>query len=309
MIRNRSTRVLATLGVSISLALTALAGPATILAAQARADFSSVAVLQEVSPNGYIAYDVSFDLAVGETSSLAQLSMSAATPTGWDLIGIESGAFPGTCDDDGTNLSCTFGGMAPADPAITMRVVYQVGSQTGLKTVHFLFKTTGVAGDKNKQSHGDDYDAFDEISVESNADLAASYVQSAGEIVASDEVSRRNPQSTKVTSPAANIIVIAGEDSDIGPCQAQFSDCFGQASVINVDNGSPFGQPGFTVDIVFNANKPGAEYLHIFDDGTIDEDLVECGEVPVAPCYEPSTAQGKTFVTLHLLENGKIFGH
>jgi hypothetical protein len=309
MIRNRSTRVLATLGVTTALALGAIASPAAVLAAQAQAVFSSTPVLQEVSPSGFIAYDVSFDLAQGETSNLAQLFMTAVTPNGWDLVEIESGSFPGTCDYSGVNLSCNFGGMAPADPAITMRVVYQVGTQTGEKTVHFLFKTTGVAGDKNKKSHGDDYDAFDAINVENNDNLGASYVQNFGDVVSDAAVSRTNPQQTKVTSPAADIIIIVGEDTDIGACQALFSDCFGEASVINVNNGANYAPGGFTAHIVYNANKPNAEILHIFDDGTVDADMGACGDVPVAPCYDVNTGMGKTFVTVYLLENGKIFGH
>lgn len=307
MIRNRSSRVLATLGVSISLALGALA-PVTVLAAQAQADFSSTAVLDAVSPDGFIAYDVSFVLADGETSNLAQLFMQATTPADWDLVGIESGAFPGTCNDTGTDLACTFGSYGPDDDAITMRVVYQVDDSLGDVTVEFKFNTTGVSGDKKKRSHGDDYIAADPISISDNGEYAGSYVQTAGAIVANDPLSRRNDQSVAVHAPVADIPVSLNEDDDLADCQAEQTGCFGNGVILNVGGGADFAPGGFQVDISYNVNKPGAEFIHFFNDGTF-ENLAPCGETPVAPCASVMTAQGKTFATLFLNENGKVFGH
>jgi hypothetical protein len=310
MIRTRSARTLATLGVTVSLALTAIAGP--VMGAQASATFSATAVLQDVTPSGFVAYDVSFDLAEGETSNLSQLFLTATTPNGWDLVGIESGSgfTASECDDTGTDLTCSFGGMAPADPAIIMRVVYQVGTNTGPATVHFLFNTTGVSADKKKNSHGDSYDAFDEINVENNADLGGSYVQNTGDIVQNDQdVSRRNPQSIKVTSPAADIPITVNEDTNISDCTALFGNaCFGNANVLNVNNGTSYAPGGFKVEIVYNVVKPGASFIHFFDNGG-SENLVTCGATPVAPCAKVVTANGKTFATLYLNTNGKTFGH
>jgi hypothetical protein len=309
MIRTRSARTLATLLVTVSLALAAMTGP--VLGAQASADFSSTAVLQSITPSGFVAYDVSFDLSDGETSNLSQLFLNATTPNGWDLVGIESGSgfTASECNDTGTDLSCSFGGMAPGDPAITMRVVYQVGTTGGDFDVHFLFSTTGVSGDKKKNSHGDDYDAFDTVTVETDQDLGGSYVQNAGDVVQNDQsISRRNPQSIKVTSPAADIPITVDEDSDISLCTARFTTCFGNANVLNVNNGFSYTPGGFKVEIVYNVVKPGASFTHFFDTGGF-EDLVTCGATPVAPCANVITSQGKTFATLYLLTNGKTFGH
>lgn len=326
MIRTRSARALASLGLITTLALTAMAGPATVLGAQAQADFSSIAVLDEVSPTGFIAYDVSFDLAAGETSNLSQLYLTAATPragtpSAWDLIGVEAGSEsrPGTCVTTGINLACTFGSMAPADPAITLRVVYQVGTATGNESVHFLFNTTGVAGDPKKNSHGDSYDAFDQILVESSDHLAASYVQAAGVVVADVQtLSRQNPQATKVTAPVANIPVIAGEESGLTQCTAVLgSACFGQGSLIKAGPIGATFPAGFKVEISYNANKPNASFLHFFDPETVGvgdpayEDITTTCDAnhSVMPCKTIVTTQGQTFATIWLIENGKLFGH
>jgi hypothetical protein len=321
MIRNRSARTLATIAVTVSLALTAIAGP--VLGAQAAAVFSSTAVMDAVSPEGYIAYDVSFDLAPGETSNLSQLFMQAKTPTGWDLIGIEadSESRPGTCNTTGADLTCTFGAMAPADPAITMRVVYKVGTNQADFTVEFRFNTTGVSADKKKNSHGDDYIAADTITVtNSGGNYAGSYVQTLDPVADNQSVNRNNPQATKVTPPEVNIPVSVGEDNDISACQAVHGNsCFGQASIINVNDGDFYGDPGesgFKVEITYNANKPGALFIHFFDGGGFEEignnncEFDEGATAPNnAPCSTVTTAQGKTFATIWLLENGKTFGH
>src|SRR5687768_17499696 len=116
MIRNRSTRVLATIGVTVSLALTALVGPALVLAATPDATATATAVLAEVSPStdaqaSYIGFDIFFALDPDETSNLAQLYLLAATPgNGWDLWSVDGASRPG-CDATRTNLFCSFGAI------------------------------------------------------------------------------------------------------------------------------------------------------------------------------------------------------
>ena len=62
-----------------------------------------------------------------------------------------------------------------------------------------------------------------------------------------------------------------------------------------------------------DANKPGATFIHFFDDGTFEEITDDCvlvdGAPTNAPCKIVTTANGKTFATIWLLENGKTFGH
>jgi hypothetical protein len=313
MIRNRPQRALATLALTFALAASALVGPAAVLAAQADAIFSATPVLDRVSPStdeqaSYIGYDLSFRVDPAETSNLSQLYLLATTPAGWDLWTVDGATRPGCGADASGNLFCSFGAIDAQDDPIELTVVYKVGEQTGNANIDFAWNTTGVAGDRKKKSHGDSYISSTTVSVENDANFGASYPQNIGDVVGdATNLGRNNPQYTKVTSPAADIIVTVGEDSEISQCTELFGGCFGQASVLNVDNGNP-NLGTFTVQIGINVNKPNGQFVHFFDDGTYEE-LGSCGETPVAPCASVTTSQGKTFVTAYLTENGKIIGH
>jgi hypothetical protein len=324
MIRNRSTRVLATLGVTVSLALTALVGPTLVLAAKPDATATATAVLAEVSPSteaqaSYIAFDMFFALDEDETSNLAQLFLLATTPgNGWDLWAVSDESREGTCDATGTDLFCAFGATDAGDDPITVRVIYKVGTATGSVTVPFLFNTTGVAGDRKGRSHGDAYQAPGSVIVENNANFGASYAQATGDVISdSTALNRNNPQYTKVISPQKDIVITVGEDTSstsLADCQAVFGgSCFGQGSLLNVANGAAIPFQG---EVGYNQNKPNAEIVHFFDPGVVDpitllpyEELGPCGANPVAPCADVVAANGKTTVTFYLLQNGKIFGH
>ena len=85
MTRNRSTRTLASLAVTLSLALAAMATP--VLGARrppTSAPRQSSCLQVHCQPSGFIAYDVSFDLAPGETSNLSQLFLTAKTTERFD---------------------------------------------------------------------------------------------------------------------------------------------------------------------------------------------------------------------------------
>jgi hypothetical protein len=320
MIRNRSTRVFATLGVTLSLALGAMVGPAMVFGAQAQADFTATPVLNPVSPSSatsdsYVAYDISFNLKPEETSNLAQLFMKATTPTGWDLAVVQNESRSGTCDASGADLACTFGAVSPGDDAITLRVVYKVGTTTGNVNIDFLASTTGVSNDKKKRSHGDDYIAAASVLVENNDHLAASYVLTAGAVIADlQTLSKRNPQSTKVTAPAAGIVVSVGEEGDISACfGAGIASCFGEASVLSVGDGADYTSVGgFPVEIRYNVNKPNANFIHFFDDGVTYELITEACNSTTAPtnlpCKIVTTSQGSTTAILWLTENGRAIG-
>ena len=87
---------------------------------------------------------------------------------------------------------------------------------------------------------------------------------------------------------------------------------------LNVNNGEPYSQ-GFRVDITFNVNKPGANFVHIFDEPKFDEDGNEILYEDITetcnanhtnlPCKSVTTSQGNTFATIWFIENGKTFGH
>ena len=243
---------------------------------------------------------------------MSQLFMAAATPTGWDL-GVEAGShssFPGVCDATGTDLSCNFGGMTPADSAITLRVVYQVGSRPVRRPCTSSSGRRAFPADKTKQPRRR-LRRVDEISVEADADLAASYVQGAGVTVFDDQsIGRRNPQSTKVTAPAANIPVMVGRrPGNITACQALFSGCLARPR----SSRSATARSTGVASRSRSSSTPTSRTRHLrallhgrrFGELTADCDATHS----IMPCKTVTTAQGKTFATLWLTQNGKIFGH
>ncbi len=80
-------------------------------------------------------------------------------------------------------------------------------------------------------------------------------------VATSAALNRNNPQSTKVTAPETGIPVTVGEDGDISDCTGNSSaDCFGQASDHQRRQRVRSTPAGFRVDIVYNANKPNAQF-------------------------------------------------
>jgi len=122
-----------------------------------------------------------------------------------------------------------------------------------------------------------------------------------------------------VIAPAANIPVAVGEDTTAGsiaPCQALHgASCFGQGSFLTVGALGALFPDGFAVTIGYNSSHSNANFLHAFDLGGSEDITDDCtfdvGEVVPnnMPCKIIDTAQGKTFVTLWLTQNGKIYGY
>jgi hypothetical protein len=325
MIRNRSTRVLATIGVTAAL-LAAMAGPAAITAAPAPltigygtqfdlADLSG-ANPEAVEPGGHVAFEI---WARNDgTSNISKLFLTGLTTgTFHSATTITTPTTSGSCGEGSggdVQLQCSWLQITPGT-TIQVQVVFTTPTQPASMPVDFEWSTAGFVDEtkgKNK-SRGDAFKQMDSVVLDDDADtFAGEYLVEGDSLIVgtNPSLNRQNPQSTTINAPGLNIAVTAAEDSNINECTALFSSCFGQASVINVGGGADFtAVGGFTVDIVFNVSKPGATLLHIFDDGTVDEAFVECGEVPVAPCYQVTNGQGKTFGTALLNENGKIFGH
>jgi hypothetical protein len=317
MFRNRSTRALATLGLTIILSLTAMAGPTAILGAQASADHTATPVPGAVSPGTNVAFDVRFALKSTETSTLSQLYLRAATPAGATLLGVEGLPSQGSCTS-GVDLSCTFGAVKPGT-VVTLRVVYTTPSSPGTFNVPFLFSTTGVAADKGKNSHGDDYPTSGIATLDASLNFGGAYTATSGQVVADNETlsKRQNPQSTKVYAPSGLIGVTVGEEP-IGPstvvCPSEAGTCFGQWSVISVDGGTPYAN-GFKVVLGYKGNIGNAKFVHVLDNGTVQLITAECSSATPAAsemnpgCFIISSQNGDSFVTLWLIQNGRLSGY
>lgn len=318
MFRHRSTRALASLGVILSLALTVMAGPATILARQPTADNTATAVPGAVTPGANVAFDVHFKNT--SSSNLAQLFLDAVTPDGATLVGVESSNRAG-CDASSGDLHCTFGALN-AGAEINLRVVYTTPDSPGTFTVVFNFSTTGVAPDKGKNSHGDDYPTPGTVILDDRSDFAGAYTSVAGQIVSDSQAlhANRNPQFTQVTAPAGAIGVTVGEATF--PCPAFVGSCFGQWSVISVNDGEPY-EAGFSVLIGYKGNIGNANFVHLFDDydaltnpgayelilnpeDTCSDSSPESTELP---CMILSSSGGNSYATLWFTQNGRTSGY
>jgi hypothetical protein len=314
MFRNRSTRALASLLLAVSLALSALAGPAMILAAQPTADHTATAVPGAVTPGAKVAFDIHFKNT--SPSNLAQFFLNADTPDGATLVEVESSTRPG-CDTSSGDLHCTFGAVN-SQAVVDLRVVYTTPSAKGTFTVPFKFSTTGVAPDKGKNSHGDDYPTSGSATLDDSKDFAGAYTSSTGQVVSdSQDLHRtRNPQFTKVTAPEGAIGVTVGEaPGSAFICPPSAGTCFGQWSLISVNDSFNYGSLGqaFSVQLGYKGNIGNANFVHVHNDGTIDLITNTCPSSPPpftsVPCKIITTSGGDSFVTLWVKQNGRASGY
>ena len=324
MIWNRSIRVSATIGLTLALALGALAAPAFVSAKPAPLEFgvgtgfdtskNTGAMPQMVSPGSTVAFEVWARNKGG--SNISKLFLTARTNAAFDSVTvINTGKTAGSCSPGtgaGIALMCSWKPLKPG-ASVRVRLILTAPASGSSLPVNFEWSSTGfVRGGNN--SHGDLFTKDDSAAL--NGDInsfAGRWLKSGTEnliVQTNPALSNGNPQSTKITAPTDGIPVTAGEDNDLSDCQELFGeDCFGQASVINVNDGETF-PGGFTVEVVYKGKFPYAEFVHILDDGT-PEFLEECGETPEPPCFELDVDwyAHTTTVTFHLLENGKTFGH
>jgi hypothetical protein len=304
-----------------------------ILGAQASADHTATARPDSVTPGAKVAFDVYFKLAATETSSLSQLYLKAKTPTGAELLGLEPGSpSQGSCTT-AVDLSCTFGAVKPGD-VITVRVVYRTPTSGPSLTVPFKFDTTGVANDKGKNSHGDSYETPGVVALDGSGDFAGRYIRfDETDLTVKDNQilhATRNPQSTLVNAPAGAIGVTVGEAAgNTAVCPAAAGSCFGQWSLVSVNNGAGY-TAGFSVVIGYKGNIGNASFVHLFDDydavtnptryelieyvSTDPDDPTDIcsSSTPSAaelPCMILSTANGNSFATLWLNQNGRLSGY
>jgi len=321
MFRNRSTRTLASLGLTFILALTAMAGPAAIFGKRALSENTATAIPGPVPPATVSAVtpgaNVAFDLHFKNTSSsnLAQFFLDAVTPDtddGAALVEVESSNRAG-CDDSGPDLHCAFGALN-AGAEINLRVVYTTPDLAGIRwTVPFNFSTTGVAPDGGGNSHGDDYPTPGVVDLSNALNFGGAYTSASGQVVTDNQIlsKRQNPQYTQVNAPEDGIGITVGEASFA--CPDSIGTCFGQWSVISVNDGAEYAD-GFSVVLGYYGNIGNAKFVHVTDGDAIVE-LDECSANP-APlderdpgCYFVDATGTNTLVTIWLVENGRLSGY
>jgi len=319
-LRRRPIRTLIILAITAGLLLSSAISP--VLGKLANVTVTATAVPGSVTPGNDVAIDVRF-FNSPSPSNISQLYLSAATPFGWTLVGVESQSQGDPCDDSTGTVVCSLGAVN-AGATATVRVVYTTPSTvTGTVNLNwFLFNTTGVAGDRKGNSHGDNYVTTGTVTLDPSSDFAGAYTSTDSQIVADNPVLhvRRNPQSTSVTSPDPLIGVMVGErPGNAVVCPAAASTCFGQWSVISVNDGAPYPN-GFSVVLGYKGNIGNASFVHLFDSYdpvtnptayetiTNPDDLCTSATPSASeiPCMILSSSNGDSFATLWLKENGLV---
>jgi len=316
-LRRRPFRTFTALAITTGLLLGSLVGPA--LGKLALVTVTATPVPDAVTPGANVAIDVEF-LNSPSPSNISQLFLDAVTPSGWTLVTVESFS-QGVCSWS-TNVQCTIGAVN-AGAAFDARIVYTTPSNvTGTVSLNwFIFNTTGVAGDKGKNSHGDDYLTTGSVFLDNSNDFAGAYAAD-GQVISDSQALHaiRNPQFTAITSPDPSIGVMVGEKpGNAFICPPAASTCFGQWSLISVNDGAPYPD-GFSVLLGYKGNIGNASFVHLFDgydpvtNPTAYETIVYPTDVcssasPTAgeiPCMILSSSGGNSYATLWLNQNGQI---
>jgi hypothetical protein len=329
MIRNRSTRVLATLGVTLSLTLAAVAGPAMVSAAPAPlltgygpvVDTSTTApttgaVPLTVAPGNFAAFQI---WAKNDgPSNIPSLFLTGLTAGEFEDVFVTFAGAPldESCaegPEDGAELQCGWTQVVPGTE-ILITVVFKTPGSGATMPVDFEWSTVGFveAGKGKNKSRGDAFQQMDSVALNGNDKVFdGGYIVDDPIIETNASLNRQNPQYTKVTAPETGIGVTVEELNDISFCQAAFGQsCFGQAVALNVNNGALYDDPGFTVEIGYNFNKPNASFLHQLDSGATFDITETCNDaLSNVPCKIVTSSMGKTTAFVLLNQNGRLFGH
>ena len=263
----------------------------------------------------YVRFNVEFENT--RNSGLQQVTMSADTPTGSDLEALAApllvnGTPQGGCDTSGIDLSCTIG-TVEAGALVTLSVVYEVPiGATGTMQVRFVFESTGAPGTDPNASHGDEYPVTGTVTIDSS-DYAGTYLFDANDlVVASNQAltKRGNPQSTKATGPQPGFPLTVEEVDGGYTCPAG-EICFGQWSVVSVNNGLTYG-PGFFVIIGYDSvpgNANDVDFVHLVGPGLTPTFIRDsCDVTPINCIFDVDNIGGDLFYTLKLNNNGPIRG-
>jgi hypothetical protein len=312
---HRNLRLVSVLTITAALTFSVFA---TAALAGTPAGWSATAVASptKVSANDTAGFKVTF--INSGPSNISKLFL-VASAEGF----VEASASQGQCNSFGP-LWCSFGAVN-AGATVNVTVVYATG--TASKSVNFEFNTTGVAADRNNKSHGDalKLPTTTALVSTSNRDFAGRFIGTDGNRTVLDDpkLTNKNQHSTQVNAPEDFIPVTVEERlADAFECPSGIS-CFGQWSVVNVNNGSVYTQ-GFTIlvglshfEIPQGVDETNLNFVHLNDDGTfdrlIDQDCdfsAGSGNPPTnMPCKVVTASGNDLLGLLWVIENGPYRGY
>lgn len=306
MIRNRISRIVASLGLAMSLTLSLVALPGVILAATPEVTvWNSGPVPGTVAPGEPVAFTVY--ARNDDTSTVSQFYLRDLT------AGTVLSATPskGSCQQT-EPLDCSLGQLKPG-VTVSVLVVYLAPASGSSMPVTWVFSTTGLGsgGPDSDNSHGDEFPTSSSVSLNASADFGGRYVNTNSQTTVQNgqTLGPSNKQSTIVFSPETGIGVTvedgpgAGGDGGCG----SGATCFSETSAINVNNGASY-ENGFKVVVNLHSSQipsgVNANNLVVYHDGVQITD--KCGKTPDPDCYSVKKFSWGLQVTIWLTQNGNI---
>lgn len=335
MFRNRSTRALASLGITLSLTISALAGSVSAAPPGPKPTPTVKPVPAEIAPGNAGAFDVKFKNA--GSSNYSQFFLDADTPLGLTFQGLVAEptlisptgvptALPASsCVNTAGDLDCAFGPLN-AGYTIYVRPLYDTNDDaSGSYPVTFIFTSTGTASDGPGRSHGDDFKNTGSISINTDDDFDGGYFLGATGIATNPGLTRRNQQSTSIPAFAAfNGGPLTAEEVALSTfgCPSQVAadggNCFTLWSIIDVDEATPYAG-GFEVIIGLDSTLASGQvnavkFVHVKDDGSVELVKNLCNDTSGAaptnmPCRYFVPDGGDTLAHIWLQGNGRLSGY
>jgi hypothetical protein len=171
----------------------------------------------------------------GKSNISALYVVSTSVPT---YVGGRDGA---KCTGPGVPLKCTFGALS-SGANVQIVVGFRTGSGSSFRAA-FEANTTGVAGDKKGNSHGDVLAFAGTTALSSDKDFGGGFSSDQSAVGDSDVVGRNNVQSTSVTPPIAGVVATVQDGAGAGTftCGAACvgRTLFGEWSKVTVGDGQP----------------------------------------------------------------------
>ncbi len=320
MILKRVSRTLATVGLSVSLALGLIAVPATSLAAlplvhtgwgtdsNAAVPPTTGATPLTVKPGEPVAFQIwarDDDTSTISQFYLSELSVGTFLSATWT----KSTGQSGTCAPASTYI-CSFGQLKPT-VTVYVTAVFKKTPTSGLSMgVDFAFSTTGsgvsITGDN---SHGDTFPISDSVALNSSADFGGRYITGSTLTTVQNNLTlgSGNKQSTIVFSPVTGIGVTVEDGPGVGSGCPSTAPCFGETSEIHVGDGSSqYGQFKVVVNLFSSEILSGvnANNIVVYHNGVAITTI--CAKAPVADCYSVAKVKWGLQVTIWLHQNGKL---
>jgi hypothetical protein len=304
--------------VSAAMLAVMLIGPATVSAAQPGWQFQNIALLPDsVSPGSSAGY--TFRIHNGGSSNISHLYLTDsvnAAPTFF----VNS---RGTVCQQSPTLFCSFGALN-SGASIDVTVAYATPSSGGAFDVTFQLNSNGATfSDRGGNSHGDSLNS-PKLTTALNAgtNFNGRFALDTSDVSTDPNLSKQNPQSSKVTPPVSKIpvtvedglVTYGGAGTD--PCGTTgLAHCIGDWARLNVDNGAA-GPVKVTI-LLYGASVPkGAttSNIKLFHEGSSPNPITTaCGAstLPTAGGAECITVTkvGKNFQIVAWLDhNGYVRG-